>query len=56
MRRSMSNEQEYNLDADNCQPTKCKQLRGEFYGVCPVCQLESSKHAVCPNKEKTNEV
>ena len=54
----MSNEQEqeYDLDTDNCQPTKCMQLLGYFYGVCPICQLESAKHAVCPNKEKANEI
>lgn len=49
-------EQEYDLDNDNCQPTTCLQLLGSFYGVCPICQLENSKHAVCPNKEKSNEV
>ena len=49
-------EQEYDLDNDNCQPTKCRRLLGTFYGVCPICQLESSKSAECPNKDKNNEV
>ena len=50
----MSNEQEYNLEADSCQPTNCVQLRAHFYGVCPICQLESSKDALCTNKENKN--
>ena len=49
-------EQDYTLEDENCQPTKCAQIPGSFYGVCPFCQLESSQHAVCPNKDKNNEV